>query len=222
MAYKDSLISRFEASISQVEELLVIHNYLQSVPNTQITDNLLRAALTMLVSAIDTSIHELIINAIKFELIENKSVFQIDNIKIGIFVFRGSDLENRLRLIESELRKQYAKESFQSSRQIESVLATIGITKIWTKLSNILNQRPEDIKTSLDLLVRRRNQIVHEGDLDHLHNLQEIKRQDIETSLQFTKNMVYGIIKEYSNLIGDDLTLTDIGGNSVGNAETES
>ena len=86
MPYRTSLISRFESSISQVDELLAIHHYLHSVPVTQVTDNLLRAALTMLVSAIDTSVHELIINAIMFELREDKSVFQIDKVKIGVFV----------------------------------------------------------------------------------------------------------------------------------------
>ena len=201
MPYRNSLISRFESSISQVDELLAIHHYLQSVPVTQVTDNILRAALTMIVSAIDTSVHELIVNAIMYEIKEDKSVFKIDKIKIGISASKETDLGSRLRIIESELRHQYAKESFQSSRQIESALATIGITKIWTKLSAITGQPPQDIKITLDLLVRRRNQIVHEGDLDHLHSLREIEREDLEKSLEFAKELTKGIISEYRRLI---------------------
>jgi len=201
MPYKTSLISRFESSISQVDELLAIHYYLQSVPVTQVTDNILRAALSMIVSAIDTSVHELIVNAIMYEIKEDKSVFKIDNIRIGISASKETDLGNRLRIIESELRRQYTKESFQSSRQIESALATIGINKIWKKLSDITGQPPQDIKIKLDLLVRRRNQIVHEGDLDHLHSLREIEREDLERSLEFAKELTNGIISEYSRLI---------------------
>jgi hypothetical protein len=156
MPYRRSLNSRFETSISQVDEILTIHLYLHSVPVTQVTDNLLRAALTMLVSAIDTSIHELIINAVMFEL---------------------------------------------SSRQIEGALAKIGIKKIWSKLSPVIGQAPDDIKIRLDLLVRRRNQIVHEGDLNHLHNLQVIERNDLDESLRFTKELMSGIIYEYTKLI---------------------
>lgn len=201
MPYSTSLISRFESSISQVDELLAIHRYLQSAPVTQVTDNILRAALTMMVSAIDTSVHELIINAIIFEIREDQSIFSIDKIKIPISTLKVSDSEIRLKLIESELRLQYTKESFQSSKKIESALATIGIKKVWTKLSDILDKPPESIKKTLDLLVRRRNQIVHEGDLDHLHNLREIQREDLDNSLLFTKELVHGVIYEYRKLI---------------------
>jgi len=201
MPFKTSLISRFEASISQVDELLAIHYYLQSAPVTEVTDNILRASLTMMVSAIDTSVHELIISAIMFEIKEDKSIFKLDNVKICALASKESDKDTRIRLIESDLRRQFSKESFQSSRQIENSLAQIGITKVWTKLSSTLGLPPEDIKIKLDLLVRRRNQIVHEGDLDHLHSIRDIDRRDLDESLTFTKKLVAGIINEYTNLI---------------------
>ena len=201
MPYRSSLLLRFNLSISQVEELLLIHNYLQAVPATQVTDNILRAALTMIVSAIDTCIHELMVNAIMFEMKENKSIFKINNINVEISISREQNQEDRLRLIESALRRQFAKEAFQSSRQIESALATIGISKIWRTLSATIGNSPEAIKLKLDLLVRRRNQIVHEGDLDHLHNLRDIGRQDIENALNFARELVSGIMDEYTKLI---------------------
>lgn len=177
MHYKTSLISRFEASISQVDELLAIHSYLQSAPVTEVTDNILRASLTMMVSAIDTSIHELLISAIMFEIREDKSIFKLDKVKIGALASKESDRDTRIRMIEADLRRQFSKESFQSSKQIENSLSQIGITKIWTKLAPLLSLTPEDIKIKLDLLVHRRNQIVHEGDLDHLHCIREIARR---------------------------------------------
>ena len=136
-----------------------------------------------------------------FELRENKSIFHIDKVKIDASISKELDLDNRLRLVEVGLRRQYAKESFQSSRQIEGALAKIGIKKIWSKLSPVIGQAPDDIKIRLDLLVRRRNQIVHEGDLNHLHNLQVIERNDLDESLRFTKELMSGIIYEYTKLI---------------------
>jgi len=201
MPYKTSLISRFGATISQVDNLLAIHYYLQSAPVTEVTDNILRASLTIMVSAIDTSVHELIISAIMYEIKENKSIFKINNIRVGELASKEPDKDTRIRLIESDLRRQFSKESFQSSRQIENSLAQIGITKIWTKLASTLGQPAEDIKIKLDLLVRRRNQIVHEGDLDHLHSIREIARSDIDEALIFTKALVVGIINEYTKLI---------------------
>lgn len=201
MPYKKGLISRFEATISQVDELLAIHHYLQSAPVTKVTDNILRASLAIMVSAIDTSIHELIVSAIIFEIKEDKTIFELTNVKVSALASKESDNDTRLRLIELDLRRQFSKESFQSSRQIENSLAKIGIKKIWTKLSSTLGQPPDDIKIKLDLLVRRRNQIVHEGDLDHLHNIREISRTDIDEALTFTKLLVAGIINEYTKLI---------------------
>lgn len=201
MPYKTGLTSRFEATISQVDELLAIHHYLQSAPVTEVTDNILRASLTIMVSAIDTSIHELIISAIMFEIKEDKSTFDLNNVKVSVLASKETDNDTRLRLIESNLRRQFSKESFQSSRQIENSLAQIGIKKIWTKLSSTLHQPPEDIKIKLDLLVRRRNQIVHEGDLDHLHSIRDIDRTDIDEALTFTKSLVAGIINEYIKLL---------------------
>ncbi|MBP7516742.1 MAG: hypothetical protein KA768_02835 [Desulfobulbus sp.] len=201
MPYSRNLNLRFESSISQVNELLAVHSYLQSAPVVRVADNVLRAALSMMVSTIDTSVHEIVVNSIIFELKEGKSAFSLDKVKVGIMVFKEPDDDERIRLIESDIRRQLAKESFQSSRQIESSLAQIGITKIWTKLSVLTGMTPEDIKIRLDLLVRRRNQIVHEGDLDHLHSLRDIERDVVDDSLKFTRLMINGMIDEFSKII---------------------
>lgn len=200
MPYKNRLTSRFAGAISQVDELLKVHQYLQVVPAKSVADHLLRASLTMIVSALDTLVHELIINAIIFELKEGQSAFNITGITIDISVIATPSGDNQLRIIESNLRRQYAKQSFQSSRQIEGALASVGIKKIWKKLEPRFNQTPEDIKTRLDLIVRRRNQIVHEGDLDQLHNLHEIERSDIENACEFCKLLASGIIDEFKNM----------------------
>jgi len=65
----------------------------------------------------------------------------------------------------------------------------------------MIGQPPEDIKIKLDLLVRRRNQIVHEGDLDHLHSLRDIEREVLDESLKFTKLLVNGMIDEFTKLV---------------------
>ena len=93
----------------------------------------------MLVSAIDTFVHELIINAILFEIAEEKSVFDLKKISIPIETLKAPSDEQRTIAIANSLRKQYGKESFQSSVKIESALAAIGITKIWKSLSAPMN-----------------------------------------------------------------------------------
>jgi hypothetical protein len=201
MQYKIGLTSRYQASILQVNDLLAIHSYLQGSPTTQISDNVLRACVTMLVSTIDTFVNELIINSIMFELKERKSVFDLKNIKIDIDVLFEVDIEIRLRQVLKGLRIQYAKQTFQSSRQIENGLSNVGFNKIWKKISDLICEPAEDIKKKLDLLVYRRNQIVHEGDLDHLHNLREIERIDVDNARKFSENLIRALLDIYSDMI---------------------
>ena len=140
------LSSKFNAAISQVEDLLAVNAYLEAeVPAIAVSDHLLRASLTMIVSAIDALIHELVINAIVYELKESKSVFTTKGIQVDVSAIRDSDSQNRLKMIEASLRRQYSKQSFQSSRQVEGALSSVGMYKIWKKLSVRLNQPAEDI-----------------------------------------------------------------------------
>ena len=53
-----------------------------------------------------------------------------------------------------------------------------GVEKAWSKVASELNENAVDIKTRLNNLVHRRNQIVHEGDM---------KRASRPRSLQFNE-----------------------------------
>ena len=200
MQYSERLNNRFKGAIAQVNEMLAIHRYLNGSALDKLPDHLLRSSLMMAVSAVDTLVHEIVINAIIYEFIERKNKFNINNIIIELNTFKAGD-DIQLSLIEGNLRRQYAKQSFQSARQIEGALASVGIKKIWSRLSSSLGQSPEEIKLRINVIVRRRNQIVHEGDLDLLHELHEICRSDIEDSIRFYKSLAAGLIHEFTATI---------------------
>jgi hypothetical protein len=155
----------------------------------------------MLVSTIDTSVHELVIGAVLKELTDPRAIFDINKQKIGIRCILETNASLRLTMVEADLRMQYSRETFQSSNQIESALSAVGINRIWTRLSPRLNKRAEDITLRLNLMVRRRNQIVHEADLDAHHNPQQISLSMIEELYCFTTEFVNSLFDEYSNLM---------------------
>jgi len=202
MATRPQLGSRFRASISQIDELLAIYRFIHASSSMPAKDNVLRAALTMLVSAIDTSIHELVVGLILGKIENPLSDSDLSRQKIGIHCMLETDPVLRLAKVEADLRMQYSKATFQTSNQIESALAEIGINKIWTRLSSRLNKRPEDVKLRLNLMVRRRNQIVHESDLDVYHNPQQISLEMIEELYEFTSEFVGALFEEFSNSTG--------------------
>lgn len=200
MPSRNLAFQRFDASVGQVEELLAIYRYIHANSEIPAKDNILRAALTMLVSAIDTSVHELVISAVVRKLIDGQHVFDISKQLVSIQCILESEPSQRIVMAEADIRRQYAKETFQSSRQLEAVLASIGINKIWSRLSGRLENTPEEIKLKLDLMVRRRNQIVHEADLNGFHCLQQISLEMVENLYEFTTQFVRALFAEYESL----------------------
>ncbi len=200
MPYRNLPFRRFEASVSQVDELLAIYRYIHANSAIPAKDNILRAALTMLVSAIDTSVHELVISALVRRLTNKINSFDISKQFVSIQCILETEPSLRIAMAESDIRKQFSKETFQSSRQIEAALSSIGINRIWTRLSAHLRDRPDEIKLKLDLMVRRRNQIVHEADLDGFHCLQQIHLEMVEDLQKFTTQLVRALFAEYESL----------------------
>ena len=200
MPSRNLAFQRFDASVGQVDELLAIYRYIHANSEIPAKDNILRAALTMLVSAIDTSVHELVISAVVRKLIDGQHVFDISKQLVSIRCILESEPSQRIVMAEADIRRQYAKETFQSSRQLETVFASIGINKIWGRLSGRLGNTPEEIKLKLDLMVRRRNQIVHEADLDGFHCLQQISLEIVESLYEFTTQFVGALFAEYESL----------------------
>lgn len=200
MSFRSVLDQRFAASVGQVDELLAIYRYIHATSDIPAKDNVLRAALTMLVSAIDTSVHELVVSAIVRKLSDDQLAFDISKQTISIQCVLVADLAQRIAMIEADLRRQYSKVTFQSSRQIEAAFTSIGVNKIWSRLSTRLGKSPEEIKLQLDLMVRRRNQIVHEADLDGLHRLQALSIEMMEDLHTFTTAFVNAIFDEYQSL----------------------
>lgn len=200
MPTRNLAFQRFDASVGQVDELLAIYRYIHANSEIPAKDNILRAALTMLVSAIDTSVHELVISAVVSKLTDGQHVFDISKQLVSIQCILEPESSQRIVMAEADLRRQYAKETFQSSRQLETVLASIGINKIWSRLSGRLGSTPQEIKLKLDLMVRRRNQIVHEADLDGFHCLQQISLEMVESLYEFTTQFVRALFAEYESL----------------------
>jgi hypothetical protein len=200
MPFRALLDLRFSASVVQVDELLAIYRYIHANSEIPAKDNVLRAALTMLVSTIDTSVHELVISAILRKLSNDQLQFDISKQTISMQCVLQPDSVQRFAMVEASLRRQYSKETFQSSRQLENVFAGIGINKIWSRVSARLGKTAEEIKLQLDLMVRRRNQIVHEADLDGLHCLQPISIGLLDDLHAFTISFVRALFDEYGSL----------------------
>lgn len=63
------------------------------------------------------------------------------------------------------LHERLLRETFQSYEDVQDGLAMAGVKTLWSDTAEVLSSKPADIKTRLNGLVHRRNQVVHEGDI---------------------------------------------------------
>lgn len=87
--------------------------------------------------------------------------------------------------------------TFQGSHGIEECFALMGVKKVWAQIAEEWpsDVNAEDIKSKLDKVCRRRNQIVHEADLERKISsnrfaLREIKRSFAQDSVDFVKDFI--------------------------------
>jgi hypothetical protein len=157
-------------------------------------DELLRASLVCAVSALDNYIHDIIVERVVRTIKKSeKSIhanlrnFSIPLIEVKKAVERARVREGpggRIRprafnIVKFAFEKQLELKTFQSPDQIAEALNMIGVAHLWESVSRRLRKRPEYIKMNLNDVIHRRNQIVHEGDLQRIgvritHSLREI------------------------------------------------
>lgn len=167
-------------------------------------DDLLRAAITFGVSAIDRYVHERIVKKFvaafrEAELTKNQREFQVPATLAIDIVSRVHGARRNGQTIRpaNEIRKAVQqvlhKRPFQSWREIEYGFSLIGCKDLGKALKTAHTLSPQDLellKEQLNKIVARRNQIVHEGDLPRHQRggqvyVQEIRRLWVQESLDF-------------------------------------
>jgi hypothetical protein len=172
--------------------------------SSEALDDLLRAAITFGVSAIDRYVHERIVKAFvaafrATELTKNQREFQVPaTLAIDIVnrvhgARRAGDTIRPANEIRKVVQETLHKRPFQSWREIEYGFSIIGCKDLGKAIKGAHALSSEDldaIKEQLNRIVARRNRIVHEGDLPRHQRggqvyVQEIRRLWVQESLDF-------------------------------------
>ena len=97
-------------------------------------------------------------------------------------------------ILDAALRQQLEKDSFQSPGNVEYALGLIKINHVWRNASTIVGDTPEHIRNQLALIVKRRNQIAHESDMDPSTGmLRNITLQTVTDCRSFLEKLVESI-----------------------------
>jgi len=162
-------IDQFQINIKQVRHLGGLFNALKTRTTSAVDlTDILRAQLVLVVSVLDHFIHE-VVRIGMLEIYEGKrsktaqyAKFQVslESASQGI---KNPSISNWL---DNEIRISHAWRSFQRSDKISEAIRLVSDEKLWDYIANGLNRPSSDIQTQLNLIIDRRNKIVHEADID--------------------------------------------------------
>jgi hypothetical protein len=195
-------IQQFETNLEGLKQLGAIYlAFVEKVTQVISLDELLRAELVLAVGALDCYVHDLVRIGMGgfFKTGKGESNaylnfgVSLDFMKKLLLASSGSE---KLSLFEQEIRRLHAYRTFQTAENISQALSFIGIKTIWDKVGAILGMNSSDVRTRLDLIVDRRNRIVHESDVDPslgIGNKYPIDFPLVDSAVRFLNSVAYAI-----------------------------
>jgi hypothetical protein len=171
-------LAHFEAVWVRCAQLSALHAYLaNNVSSVLSPEELLRAEWVARLSALDLYVHELVAQSM-VEIFEGRRAATAAYSRFRV----STDTLDRIRSAPSqadasaafdlEVRTQLSAITFQDPERIADGVRLCSPVELWNEIALKLGASPatksdeaKKLKTRLSVLVRRRNQIAHEGDL---------------------------------------------------------
>lgn len=170
--------AHFEAVWDRCAQLAALHAYLaKNVSSILPLDELLRAEWVARVSALDLYIHELVAQRMlaTFERRRPPSPaylrFQLSNETLDR-IRAAATPSDASAAFDLEVRNQLTSHTYQDPDKIACAVRLCSEIELWNEVALNLGATPstkvdeaKSLKKMLSLMVRRRNQIIHEGDV---------------------------------------------------------
>jgi len=205
---------QFNSNIKAVKEMDALYHHLTSdlkLPND--LSDILRSQLVYAVSALDKLIHELVKTGMLQAFINHRTkTSKLNSFSISLETYNNiqqtsQQQPNTLQLetpeyfFEQEIIVKHKYLAFQEPDKIADALSFIWEEKQkWQKIALLFNASDDDIKKRLKSIVSRRNQIVHEADIDLQTNLRKsIEERDIKEAVDFILKLGENFFK-YCNI----------------------
>lgn len=189
-----SAASLFEKNIESAEHCLTLFDAISKLaPNGIDLDWILRAGVVFVVSALDTYFHD----KVKYRV----GKYSLSNMppalaKLEIQISRISDWDGATRkgnVLRNWVMDHLSTKPLQSPERIADALKLAGIDGIWARVE-ANNRAREQLIDKFNALIKRRNQIAHEGDREQSRKsgkkVRGITRDYVSGSIDYAKNIV--------------------------------
>lgn len=191
-------LDQFAENIKRVRNLGAVHTAVDQ-QTTSVVDisDMLRAQIVLIVSALDTYVHEIVRLGMTATLQGNRNASPA-YLKFEIEI---ADAMSWLRTpahsawLDDAIRRKHSIRSFQNPDNVADALRLIFPDPLWPAVGNVVGQTPEAIRLTLKTIVDRRNKIAHEADLDPTYPFQRwpISPVLVEDAVDFIDKIVHGI-----------------------------
>lgn len=197
----NSALAQFSRNKTHVEEYGRLYSLINTSFPTLATqgEELLRAQIVMAVSALDSYLHDIV----RIGLIQVFSGTRAISSASSSYEIPFSDMRNvisatttadQLSIMEGAIIRINSKDSYQSPKSIEYAMSLLGVSSIWSNVAPSFGMTADDVKTELGNIVRRRNQIAHESDLDPISLTKyPISKSDADHVVDFIDKLVNAI-----------------------------
>jgi len=154
----------FQKNLSSVDDCVTLYEGINTLRVGIETSWLLRAAVVFLVSAMDTYFHDKIKYGISKLGSLNKMPPALRNHKISVEdLFEWDKSERKGNVLRNWISEHLSYVPLQSSDKIQDYLRYIGISGVWNQIEPD-NKKRKEMLDKLNEIIKRRNQIAHEGD----------------------------------------------------------
>ena len=180
-------ISPHQAATDVMDRADALLAHASTTTDPLVADDTRRAAIALGVAALDTYLHWALADT---PLERMPSALKAIDVPFGDLVDLSEAVVKDRAKIRPKVRargileRALLKLTFQSSRGVEEAMLMLGKRKAFFKISNEIqpSQGAQDVRDTLNRIVHRRNQIVHEGDLQRQSRPQQIKREPAVTA----------------------------------------
>lgn len=174
----------FQKGVERARNLCGIHTHAKSqFPRVLNCDDILRSAIVIGFSSLDLLIHSISKNEILYRYRNRIEVKRL----VVPFNFFLSGRANIISTLETHISDAHGHKSFMAPDKIAEVLSYF-VDEPWRKVSRKLSESEDVVKGTLRELVRWRNRIVHEQDINPQYggiDLWPVISGDVDQGLNF-------------------------------------
>lgn len=201
----DKALKIFHENIKSAKDQSVLYSILmEKVSSNLPIEDLLRFQVIHSVSAFDKLIHDIITIGMVEIFTEKRRPtpkYKSEVITIDFhFSLVHASIPPAEVLFEQQVIKKLGYQSFQEPTKISDGLALIWDEPYkWKRISSLVGDTSDNVKTTMKLISDRRNAIAHEADMDPLTNnrrqLLKEEADDISNFLQGCGNAIVSLVK---------------------------